>query len=78
MTDLDDLFDDLTGEPLGNTPRWPCRHPIGSPERLACYAKRAARGERLFHPGDARTLAEPNNRNTGTGLYARRSNREVV
>jgi hypothetical protein len=41
----------LTGEqPL---PAEPCGHPPGTPEKLACLAERARRGEQLFHPADA-------------------------
>ena len=35
-------------------PGRPTRHPPGSPGKLRVLARRAARGEQLWHPGDAR------------------------
>jgi hypothetical protein len=35
-------------------PACPTEAPIGSPERLAIYEARAARGEQLHHPDDSR------------------------
>jgi hypothetical protein len=40
-------------------PACPTEAPIGSPERLAIYEARAARGEQLHHPDDSRRIHSP-------------------
>ena len=75
--ECDDYLHDLIGEPPGPLPAQPCEFPSGSAERIAELTARAARRETLFHPGDSRTVGGRNNRNTGTGLYVKRVNREV-
>jgi len=68
------FHDDLTGDEPRPMPAQPCDAPIGSAERVACYAARAERGEALHHPDDSRAVADgPDNRRGVRGSYEKRT-----
>lgn len=49
-------------------PATPCFHPVGSLERILTYERRAAAGERLWHPDDATAVCRPDEADGGEGV----------